>query len=169
MPAPASRLKSPNRARSRRQVAPGRSPVSYRQVRATIALLLFMLLFALLWMANGELTARFVMATTGRSATVGWSIHLLITMIEIAPAILAPYTRAMPRRLVLVLWCLSLPFGIFDVLSSAVGIAPFLAFLPTAGGWVYLQNTIAAQIIGFLPEQMILWLIVALRSVLKGD
>lgn len=152
----------------RRAAAPARSAVSYRQTRAAIVLLIFIVFFAFLWLFNGELTARFVARLFLASASVGWSIHLLISVIEIAPAILAPYLASIPRRLVLVLWVLSLPFGIFDVLSSAVGVAPYFLWTGLAGTLAHVQNVALAECIGFLPEPMIYILIVALVSVLRG-
>lgn len=145
------------------------SDMSYRQGRAAIALFIFILVFGLLWLANGEFTAEFVMAVTGRDAAVGWGMHLLITAIEIAPAVLAPFLRGLPRRIVLVLWLLSLPFGVFDVLSSAVGVAPWLTWTGATGPGAHLQNTVAAEIIGFLPERMIMWLVLVAQNVLKGQ
>lgn len=153
----------------RRPAAQVRSVMSYRQTRAVIALLVFILVFAFLWLFNGELTARFVMALTGTSAGAGWSVHLVITVVEIAPAILAPYITGMPRRLVVVLWLLSLPFGVFDILSSTIGVAPYFAWTGASGLGAHLQNVVLAEIIGFLPEQMIMWLLVALRNVLRGQ
>jgi hypothetical protein len=127
-----------------------------------------MLVFGFLWLFNGELTARFVMGLTEKPATWGWATHLIITVVEIAPAILAPYLKEMPRRLVVVLWLLSLPFGVFDVLSSAVGVAPYFAWTGLTGIQAHGQNVLLAELIGFLPEQMIMWLLVTLRNVLKG-
>lgn len=152
----------------RRAAAPARSSISYRQSRAVVVLLIFIVFFAFLWLFNGELTARFVARLTGASASAGWSVHLLISVIEIAPAILAPYLAQIPRRLVLVLWLLSLPFGIFDVLSSAVGVAPYFLWTGAAGILAHIQNVALAEAIGFLPEPMIYVLIVALVSVLRG-
>ena len=130
--------------------------------------MIFILFFSFLWLFNGGLTAQFVTRITGADASVGWSTHLLISVIEIAPAILAPYLAQIPRRLVLVLWFLSLPFGIFDVLSSAVGVAPYFAWTGAIGVVAHLQNVVLAEAIGFLPEPMIYVLIVALVSVLRG-
>lgn len=152
----------------RRAAAPVRSAVSYRQSRAVIVLLIFILFFAYLWLFNGQLTAQFVMRLFLVSASVGWSLHLLISVIEIAPAILAPYLDNIPRRLKLVLWLLSLPFGVFDVLSSAVGVAPYFLWTGAAGIWVHVQNVALAEAIGFLPEPMLLILVVALVSILRG-
>lgn len=152
----------------RRAAAPARSAVSYRQSRAVVVLLIFILFFAYLWLFNGDLTARFVSRLTGADASVGWSTHLLISVVEIAPAILAPYLANIPRRLKLVLWLLSLPFGVFDVLSSAVGVAPYFLWTGAAGIWIHIQNVGLAEAIGFLPEPMLLVLVVALVSVLRG-
>jgi hypothetical protein len=152
----------------RRAAAPARSSVSYRQSRATIVLLIFILFFSFLWLFNGDLTARFVTRLTGASASAGWSVHLLISVIEIAPAVLAPWLAGIPGRLKLVLWFLSLPFGVFDVLSSAVGVAPYFLWTGAAGVLVHVQNVALAEAIGFLPEPMIYVLIVALVSVLRG-
>jgi hypothetical protein len=142
--------------------------VSYRQSRAVVVLLIFILFFAFLWLANGSLTAQFVSRLTGADASAGWSTHLLISVIEIAPAILAPYMAGMPRRLKVWLWVLSLPFGIFDVLSSAVGVAPYFVWTGAAGIVAHVQNVALAEAIGFLPEPMLLVLVVALVSVLRG-
>ena len=152
----------------RRAAAPARSSVSYRQSRAVVVLLIFILFFAFLWLFNGDLTARFVARLFLVSASVGWSLHLLISVVEIAPAILAPYMASIPRRLVFVLWLLSLPFGIFDVLSSAVGVAPYFVWTGAAGIWAHVQNVALAEAIGFLPEPMLFVLVVALVSVLRG-
>jgi hypothetical protein len=152
----------------RRAAAPARSSISYRQTRAAIVLLIFILFFSFLWLFNGGLTAQFVMRVFLASASVGWSIHLLISVVEIAPAILAPYLASIPRRLVLVLWLLSLPFGIFDVLSSAVGVAPYFVWTGAVDLVAHVQNVALAEAIGFLPEPMIYVLIVALASVLRG-
>lgn len=152
----------------RRAAAPARSSISYRQSRAVVVLLIFILFFAFLWLFNGDLTARFVSRITGADASVGWSTHLLISVVEIAPAILAPYLAQIPRRLVFVLWMLSLPFGIFDVLSSAVGVAPYFVWTGAAGIVAHVQNVALAECIGFLPEPMLFVLVVALVSVLRG-
>lgn len=133
-----------------------------------IVLLIFILFFSFLWLFNGDLTARFVSRLTGASASVGWSTHLLISVVEIAPAILVPYLEKIPRRLVVVLWLLSLPFGIFDVLSSAVGVAPFFVWTGAVDLVAHLQNVALAEAIGFLPEPMLYILVVALVSVLRG-
>jgi len=151
-----------------RRAAPARSSITYRQTRAAIVLLIFILFFSFLWLFNGDLTARFVVRLTRASASVGWSIHLLISVIEIAPAILAPYLAKIPRRLVVVLWLLSLPFGVFDVLSSAIGVAPYFVWTGAVELVAHIQNVALAEAIGFLPEPMLYVLIVALVSVLRG-
>ncbi len=155
---------------ARRRLAQKATPPvhHYRRGRATVALLIFLMLFCGLWLINGEFTADFVMATTGKDATWGWSTHLVITAIEIAPAFLAPFVRELPRRIVVILWLLSLPFGIFDTLSSAVGVAPYTTWIATTGIQTHVLNVVLAEIIGFLPEQMIMWLLVALRNVVRG-
>lgn len=155
-------------ARRRNAPTSTRSVVSYRQTRATIVLMFFVLVFGFLWLFNGELTARFVMGLTEKPATWGWSAHLIITVVEIAPAILAPYLKGVPRWLVIVLWLLSLPFGVFDVLSSAVGVMPYFTWTGLTGVQQHTQNVVIAELIGFLPEQAIFWLSVALGKVLKG-
>jgi len=152
----------------RRAAGPARSAVSYRQSRAAVVLLIFIVFFAFLWLFNGGLTAQFVMRLTGADASVGWSTHILISVVEISPAILAPYMASIPRRLTFWLWLLSLPFGIFDVLSSAVGVAPYFVWTGAAGIWAHVQNVALAECIGFLPEPMLLVLVVALVSVLRG-
>jgi len=153
----------------RRQVARStRSSISYRQTRATIALLIFILFFAWLWLVNGYLTARTIYLLTGAAISVGWSVHLMISVIEIAPAVLAPYLDFVPRRLKFVLWLISMPFGIFDVFSSAVGVAPYFVWTGAAGIVAYVQNVTLAEAIGFLPEPMIFVLVVALFNVLRG-
>ena len=140
----------------------------YRQSRASVAVLIFMFVFGLAWLINGEFTAEFVVQLTGRPASWGWSTHLVITVIEIAPPILAPYLKGIPRRIILVLWLLSMPFGIFDVLSSAVGVSTWLGWTGATGVLAHVQNVVAAEIIGFLPERMLLYLAVVLRNVIRG-
>lgn len=160
-----------SRRRSRRAAdLPGRraGAMSYRTGRAAVALFLFALFFGMLWLLNGSFTAQFTMAVSSKDVLVGWSLHLLITAIEIAPVALAPFLRGLPRRVVLVLWAMSLPFGVFDVLSSAVGIAPWLAWTGLTGDAANVQNVIAAEIIGFLPERMIMWLAIVAQNLLRG-
>lgn len=152
----------------RRAATPARLGISYRQTRATIALLIFILFFAWLWLVNGYMTARTIWLLTGASISVGWSIHLMISVIEISPAILAPYMHFVSRRLKFVLWLLSLPFGIFDVFSSAVGIGPYFVWTGAAGVVAHVQNVTLAEAVGFLPEPMIFVLLVALFNVLRG-
>lgn len=130
--------------------------------------MIFILFFSFLWLFNGGLTAQFVVRVFLADSSVGWSIHILISVIEIAPPILAPYLASIPRKLVLVLWLLSLPFGIFDVLSSAVGVAPYFVWTGATGLVAHMQNVALAEAIGFLPEPMIYVLLVALVSVLRG-
>lgn len=165
-PSPARRS-APARRPGRRRASPG-GVISYRSGRASVALFLFALAFGLLWLLNGSFTAQFVMAVTGKDALVGWSAHLVITAIEIAPAALAPYLRGLPRRVVVALWLLSLPFGVFDVLSSAVGIAPWLVWTGAEGSFAHLLSVIIAEVIGFLPERMIMWLAVVAQNILRS-
>ena len=84
----------PTRRRSTRNAAEStaRRGISYRSGRAAVALFLFALAFGLLWLINGSFTAQFVMAVSGTDATVGWSVHLIITAIEASnsPPIASP-------------------------------------------------------------------------------
>jgi len=81
---------------------------------------------------------------------------------------LAPYFRGAPRKLIIVFWLLSLPFGIFDVFSSAAGMASWMQWTQLAGLPAAVQNTVLGEALAFLPEPMLVWLLVLLHRVLRS-
>lgn len=164
----AARARTPVARRRLKSRANARPALRYRQTRATIVLLIFIVFFGWLWLVNGDFTAAFVMALTHQSATVGWAVHCFISLIELAPAMLAPYVRQLPRRAVLLLWLLSLPFGIGDVLSSALGVAPYFLWTGATGIYAHAQNTAIAEFVSVAPERMIVLLVVALVAVVRS-
>lgn len=155
---------SPTRSRVRATPAAG----SYQRSRAAVVLGIFILVFGFFWIVNGDFTATMVMALFRTTVEWGWAAHLLMSAIEVGPVFLRPFFQKVPRSVLVVMWLLSLPFGVFDVFSSAVGIGPWFIWTGAAGVGADLQNTALAELVAFLPEPMILWLLVALRNVLRG-
>lgn len=162
----------PSPARRRRASAAATGGMSYAQARAVVVLSVFILFFGTLWLINGEFTARFVGAF-GASVTWGWALHLANSVIEVGPAFLdRRYMGDIPPRLALaalaLIWLLTLPFGVLDVLSSALGIAPLLVWTGARGGIAVVQNVGLAEVLAFAPEPMLVLLLTALRNVLRG-
>lgn len=141
---------------------------SYQRTRAAVILGIFILIFGVLWVINGDFTATFVVALFRTTIEWGWAAHLLMSAIEIGPVFLKPFFDKLPRWVLVVIWLLSLPFGVVDVLSSTIGVAPFFAWTGASGAVAHVQNTGLAELVAFLPEPMLVWLIVALRNVLRG-
>lgn len=156
---------SVTRQPSRRAPAAGGN---YRRTRAAVILGIFILIFGVLWVINGDFTATFVMVLFRTTIEWGWAAHLLMSAIEIGPIFLTPYFKALPRKVLVLLWLLSLPFGVLDVLSSAIGVGPFFVWTGAREALAHVQNTSLAEVVAFLPEPMLFWLIVALRNVLRG-
>ena len=160
--------------RTRRRPSPAarriaRLPLNpYQRSRAAVGLGIFILVFAVLWWINGDFTAGMIMRVFSTTATIGWSYHLLTSAIEVAPAFLSPFLAGLPRPVRVVLWLLSVPFGAIDVLSSALGIQPWMLWTGAAGLLQHLQNAALGEMIAFLPEPMILWLVIALVRVLRA-
>jgi hypothetical protein len=55
-----------------------------------------------------------------------------------------------------------LPFGVLDVLSSALGVQPWMLWTGAVGFVQHTQNVALGEVIAFLPEPMLIWLLVAL-------
>jgi hypothetical protein len=163
-----------NTPRARRRPSPAaRRPQrlaigSYQRSRAAVGLGIFILVFACLWLVNGDFTAVFIMQTFATTALWGWSYHLVTSAIEIAPLFLSPFLAGLPRPVLVVLWALSLPFGVIDVLSSALGVQPWVLWTGAAGIVQHIQNAALGEVIAFLPEPMLLWLLVALVRVWRS-
>lgn len=164
----AARARTPVARRRLRSRATRRPALRYRQTRATIVLLIFIVFFGWLWLLNGDFTASFVMAIAHQSAMVGWAVHVFISLVELAPAMLAPYFAQLPRRAIVLLWILSLPFGVGDVLSSAIGVAPYFLWTGASGFYAHAQNTAIAEFVSVAPERMIVLLCVALVAVVRS-
>ncbi|MBL0830564.1 hypothetical protein JK320_25440 [Klebsiella pneumoniae] len=164
----AARARTPVARRRLKQRATRRPALRYRQTRATIVLLIFIVFFGWLWMVNGDFTASFVMTLAHQPAEVGWAVHVFISLIELAPAVLAPYLELLPRRAIVLLWALSLPFALADVLSSALGVAPYFLWTGATGFYAHAQNTAIAEFVSVAPERMIVLLFVALAAVVRS-
>jgi len=160
-------------ARVRRRPSPVRRPVraggSYRQMRAAVGLAILLLVFGFVWIINGSFTAGMVLGLGG-TLTWGWALHFTNSALEVLPVFLAPFLRSLtvPRGIVVVIWVLSLPFGVFDVLSSAIGVRSWFLWTGAQGVIQHTQNTLLAEGIAFLPEPMIIWLFLALYTVLRS-
>jgi len=141
---------------------------AYRRARAAAGFAVFILIFGLLWLVNGSFTAVGVVRIFDVTIEWGWALHFAVTALELTPIFVAPYLRGGPRPLVALLLAISLPFGVFDVWSSAQGVQPAFVWTGATGILAHAQNTIVAELIAFAPEPMTVWLVVGLHNVLKG-
>lgn len=158
------------RVRVRRQRIASAEPSSdsYRRIRAAIALGLFLLVFGLLWLVNGEFTAQYTSAVFKVPPSYGWAWHILISALELASIFVAPYLAGLPRWFGPLILLFSLPFGVYDVLSSATGMESYMLWTGVAPPASYGQNTLLAELVAFLPERMIWFLLVAMGAVLRS-
>lgn len=140
----------------------------YRKYRAAVALMLFVLVFGLLWLINGAWTAGFVMEKWKTDSVMGWSVHLIISAIELAAVFVRPYFKGAPWYIMAVIILISVPFGVLDVYSGALGIQFWLEWTGLEGIAMYVQNTLLAMAVAFLPERMIVWLLIGLQRVLRS-
>jgi hypothetical protein len=158
------------RPRVRRNAQADAAPISdsYRRIRAAIALGLFLMVFGLLWLVNGEFTAQYTSAAFHVPPSYGWAWHILISALELASIFVAPFLAGLPRWFGPLLLLLSLPFGVYDVLSSASGMETYMLWTGVAPPASYGQNTLLAEVVAFLPERMIWFLLVAMGAVLRS-
>jgi hypothetical protein len=140
----------------------------YRRGRAAAGLAVFILLWGSLWFLNGYFTARSVVAIGAyRGLTlswgIGWLAHVIMTILELSVAFLSPYLQGVPRFVLILLWLVALPFGVFDVGSSAAGLLQ-LAQLVNIQPSLMVNSiaTLLAEGIAIAPEPVIMWLIIAL-------
>jgi len=147
----------------------GTIPPNYRRTRAAVGLAILILVFSGAWLLNGSFTVDLVVLLGG-SILWGWSLHFTNSALEVLPVFLAPFLRGLviPRGVLVVIWVASLPFGIFDVLGSTMGVSPWFVWTGTTGVFQHLQNVALAELIAFLPEPMLIWLFLALYTVLRS-
>lgn len=152
----------------RRAAAPAAPQIpQYQRSRAAIVLAMFALVFGFLWIVNGSFTAAMVEQLGGDPAW-GWALHLIMSAVEVAPAMIAPFLKGVPRWAVITFWLLSLPFGMFDVYSSAAGMASWMEWTRLSGLPAAAQNTLLGEALAFLPEPMLFWLITLLHRVIRA-
>jgi hypothetical protein len=152
----------------RRRKPRSASAGSYQRSRAAVGLAIFILLFGLLWLLNGSFTADYITRTFHTDVLLAWSIHFVMSAIEVAPVFVAPFLADIPRPIRVTLWLLSLPFGVLDVLSSALGIQPWFLWTGATGFTANLQNVALGEFVAFMPEPMLIWLLIGLRNALRG-
>lgn len=168
--APVRRPRPPLAPRRRRRSTVGTGagqPGMYIRTRASVVLCVFLLIFGLGWLINGSFTTETLMAVFHLSPEWAWACHFGMSAVEVAPVVLAPFLRGMPRPLLVVIYVLSLPLGVLDVFSSAVGVDPFMSWTGAAGLVRHVQNTGLAEVVAFLPEPMLFWLLRALAVALR--
>lgn len=139
-----------------------------RRARAALGVALFGLFFAFLWIVDGNWTAENSMAVLGASYLGGWGVHLLITAIQVLPALVVPWLPQRISGLVILIWLVAIPLGIFNVWSSALGISPYLL---RAGMPIGVQNVVATllgDVTAFLPEKAIGMLLLLLHRIYRG-
>jgi len=141
---------------------------SYGRTRAAVGVVIFILFFGLLWMVNGHWTAEGVQAVFRGDYAVGWAVHLLITALEVLPIFVLPYIEKQQRLVLLLIWGLSLPFGVFDVFSSAVGIMPLLHAIAVRGEALTILSTLLGEAVAFVPERAFVALLVVLQRIYRG-
>lgn len=154
---------SRSRARSPRAIR------TYRRWRGATGVLLVALIFAGAWMLNGYFTARTVAALRG-DWLLGWAVHLIITAVELSTALVGPSLRTIraPLWVHTLLWAVVLPFGLVDTFTSALGLLGIgLALGLPIGLSLSIGVTVLAEVIAFVPEPMLVWLILAFRQVLR--
>jgi hypothetical protein len=141
---------------------------TYRKGRAFVGLAVLVFLFAFIWIVNGAWTAAFVSTTWRTTMDTGWSVHLVVSAFEMTGAYVRPWLVGLPQWVYIIIVAISLPLGVLDCLSSAVGIAPWLVWTGATGVVAHFQNTLAALLVGFLPEPMIVMLLVAIWRIYRS-
>lgn len=139
-----------------------------RRARAALGVSLFILFFAFVWLFDGNWTAESSMIIFGFNYAGGWGVHLLITAIQVLPAVVAPW---LPRRtggVALLIWFLAVPCGIFNVFSSAIGIMPYIARTSAPQEVLNIVATLLGQVTAFLPEKAVAMLVLLLHRIYRG-
>ena len=146
----------------------------YKRGRAAGGLTMFILLWSALWLLNGYFTARTVVAggmhfSLGLGWGAGWLTHIVLALIELSIIFITPYLRDAPLFIVILLWIVALPFGIFDVGSSTIGLSQFFTASLHIPPSLILTSicTVLAEGIAIAPEPVIIWLIIALVRVTR--
>lgn len=160
-------LRGPRRRRSAVAAPEGMEP-QYRRYRAAILLMLLLLVFSMLWVVNAEWTTQYLMANLAVSLGTAWAVHLVVSSTELAGPILRPYFVGFPPWVPMLVIILSLPFGVLDVLSSAIGITPYLAWSGMQGIDFDSLRTLGGLVVAFLPERMIMYTFLALMKVVRS-
>lgn len=140
---------------------------AYVRTRAAIGLGVFVLLFGVAWFFNGLFTAERAVAVFGVAYGFGWAIHIAFTAIELLPVAVAPFIKGLPKSVQVVIWLISLPFGAFDVYSSAYGLSSWMEWTKLEGIAAHVQNVGLGEILAFMPEPMIFFLLVLLVRTLR--
>lgn len=158
---------------ARRRRSPVRSKAlststSYARTRAALGIAVFLVFFGFVWLVDGNWSADFAVAAFGASYEAGWAIHLIVTVVQVLPVFVAPYLPPKARFVFILVWVFSLPFGVFNVLSSAVGIMPYLARF-MSGDWLHLIATVLGEVTAFLPERAFVALLFVLHSIYRGN
>lgn len=141
----------------------------YRRWRGAVGVLVVALLFAGGWLLNGYFTAQMV-ATLGGDWWLGWAVHLIITAVELTTTLIGPVLRTIraPAWVHVLLWAVVLPFGLIDTGTSALGLLGWGLMLGLPGGLALnIGVTLIAEAIAFVPEPMLVWLVLAFRQVVS--
>jgi hypothetical protein len=141
----------------------------YRRWRGAVGVLVVALLFAGAWLLNGYFTAQAV-ATLRGDWWLGWAVHLIITAVELTTTLIGPvlHTIRAPAWVHVLLWAVVLPFGLVDTSTSALGLLSWglMLGLPVGLG-LNIGATLIAEAIAFVPEPMLVWLVLAFRQVVN--
>lgn len=147
----------------------------YNRVGLVLALLAALWFFVALWGLNGYFTANTVRAvglllgTAAAPWTVGWLVHIIISLIEQHLWKLRKAIKDAPLPALLGVYGLIVFVGVVDVLSSSL--AFLLLFnslgLDIADPTVRFVSVGLAEVIAIAPEPLIVWLFMALYQVIR--
>lgn len=149
----------------------------YNRIGLALAVFAALFLFGTLWLVNGYFTARTVrtisiaLGFASLSWGTGWLVHVVVSLIEHHLWRLRETLSRAPRIVIQVIYCLVVIVGVLDVLTSTVAFMQLFAWLGYAPFNLntVLVSVIFAEIIAIIPEQIIVWLIVALMHVIHNE
>jgi hypothetical protein len=161
----ASRVRRRPSVARRSPVAPAVSGYSRGRAGATLALLL--LLFGMAWLFDGSLTVEFL-AGAGVPDLYGWSVHVMLSVLQVASIVAAPFLAGLPVGVRRGVFTVSLLAGVLNVFASAYTIYFWPVFFAIPDKWGTLPATALGELLAFAPEPMCVWLFIGLYNVVRS-